>query len=228
MNNYDILAIIPARGGSKGLLKKNIKPLNKRPLIYYAISEAKKAGIKRIVVSTDNKEIEKAAVKYGSQTIIRPKKLAKDSTPMLPVIKHALSVLRKEKYSPDIVLVLQPTSPLRKASDIKKALKLLYVSKADSVISVTKLKKPIEWVLEKNNKGFLVNNSSKKIYARQQAKERYYPNGAIFVSWTESILKNNLLYGPKTTGYVMPEESSVDIDTELDFILAEKLLKGKK
>ena len=136
-----VLGIITARGGSKGVPGKNLKPLGGRPLIDYTIDAANDTPLDRLILSTDDNKIAVVARGLGCEVpFMRPAELARDETPHLPVIQHAVQWLRdKENYSPDIVLTLQPTSPLRSSADIAAALRMLELSDADSVVSVNKV-----------------------------------------------------------------------------------------
>jgi len=229
-----VLAIIPARGGSKGLPRKNIKPLLGKPLIVYTIEAAKASKyINRIIVSTEDTKIAEISEKYGIEVIFRPEELAKDDTPLVDVVIHVLEVLKKkEKYEPDIVILLQPTSPLRSSSDIDHALEIFLENKKSrnclSLVSVTEVKPSVFWAL-KIEKGYLrpVFNLKYLNMIRQVFPKIYKPNGALYITTPEVIYKYKTFYTEKTIAYIMPPEKSIDIDTELDFLLAELLMKRK-
>ena len=232
----NILGIIPARGGSKGIKNKNIKLLCGKPLIYYTIIEAKKSKfIKRIVVSTDSPKISGIACKYGAEVpFLRPKELAKDFVTDLPVFKHCLKWLEKnEGYRPDIVVQLRPTAPLRKAQHIDKAIKLLLKSKgADSVRSVTKVgQHPFKmWRIENNRLcSFISQNISriKESYnlPRQKLPLVYIQNGSVDVIWPKTILEKGSMGGDVILPFVMRGPGSVNIDDEIDFLTAEAIVK---
>ena len=124
----NILGIIPARGGSKGIPRKNIKPLHGKPLIYYTIKEALKSKfLNRVVVSTEDNDIAEIAKKFGAKVIKRPKELARDETPIRDVVIHVLNKFKEKKYIPDAVVLLQPSSPLRKAHHIDEAISLFFM-----------------------------------------------------------------------------------------------------
>jgi len=176
-----IIAIIPARGGSKGVPRKNIKPLCGEALIYYSI----KAGLEskyidRVVVSTEDDEIASVAEKFGAEVIERPDRLARDDTPSVPVFKHVLSYLdENEKYLPDIVVILQPTSPLRKAKDIDDCIEKLIQEKCDSVITVKKVDHPPQWMVKLGEHNRVENLFKQdKVTRRQDAEDVFIPNGA--------------------------------------------------
>ena len=150
----NILAIIPARGGSKGIPRKNIKLLAGKPLIAYSIEAAIKSEfVNRVIVSTDDDEIEQISIKYGAEVIIRPKKLAEDDSPTIDGIIHALNILEKTGYLPDIVVLLQPTSPLRTQDDVDNAI-IYYLKnkdKYDSLISICEFDHSPYWSLKVDN-----------------------------------------------------------------------------
>ncbi len=227
MNKYSVLAIVPARGGSKGLFRKNIKILCGKPLLYYSI----KAGcdseyIDRVIVSTEDNEIEKIAKEYQAEVVKRPDNLSKDNTPSLFVFQQVIDFLsEKEQYIPDIIVILQPTSPLRAVTDVDSSIEKLINEQCDSVITVKKVHHPPQWMLKLDEKGRIENVfGNDNIIQRQQIGNIYSPNGAIYVSWTDVIMNKNTLRGPDTRALIMPDERSIDIDTELDFFIAEKLL----
>ena len=221
------VAIIPARGGSKGLPRKNIKKLLGKPLIAYTIEAAKKAkSLDRIFVSTEDKEIAKIAKKYGAEVIERPVELAADDTPTYKVLQHAV----KEIENADIVVTLQPTSPIRDAKDIDKAIEILKDS--DSVVGVCEIEYHPYWTKKIEN-GFLVPfvQSDKEYFRRQDMPKAYRINGAIYVTKKHVLMHENSVFGKKASPLVMDELHSIDIDTELDFLAAEaalKKIKGKK
>ena len=193
MNSYSILAIIPARGGSKGIERKNIKLLHGKPLIAYSIETALQCKrINRIAVTTEDDEIYKFAQTYDINLIKRPKELAKDSTPTLPVIQHAIDYIKSSNnFQPDIIVLLQPTSPLRTVQDINNCISKLIREKCDTVISVKKLSYPLEWIVKKDNIDRIQNYfPNKKITRRQASKDHgYLPNGAVYVFWSDTVMK---------------------------------------
>jgi len=230
-NNLKILSIIPARGGSKGVTKKNIRLMAGKPLIFYSIEAGLKSEyIDRVVVTTENIEISKIAERYGAEVIKRPEKLAKDDTPSPPVYKHAIRFLEKNKqYKPDIIVVLQPPTPLRTVEDIDSCIRKLIKEKCDSVITLRKVEHPVHWMvkIDKNGKVYKYFELN-EIKRRQDAADVYMPNGAVFVTWYDIFMKYCTMRGPDTRAIIMPQERSIDIDTELDFFIAEKLMDKKK
>jgi CMP-N-acetylneuraminic acid synthetase len=221
-----ILAVIPARGGSKGIKNKNLISLNGKKLIQFTIEEAKKSSkINRIFVSSDSKKILDFSKKFRISTIKRPKKLSRDSSGVYDAIKHLLEYLKKkENYNPKIVIILQPTSPLRKAYHIDEAIKLCQRNtKADSLISCIKV--PHNFLPEKlmtlRNR-FL--KFSKKIERRQETNNYFARNGAAIYIFKYPLVKNSM-YGKKTIAYLMDKTSSFDIDDHEDLKIVKKLLK---
>lgn len=230
-NGKKILAIIPARGLSKGVPRKNIKPLCGKPLIYYTIKEALKSELlNRIVVSTEDGEIAEIARKYGAKVIERPIELAQDDTPSLPVFQHAINHLEmREGYYPRLIVVLQPTSPLRRVEDIDAAIRKLLETGCDSVVSVSEVECPLQWMYTlEGDRLKPVIEGGEKITQRQDAPQVYRLNGAVYVSYRDIIMKQNRVMGEDSRAFVMPPERSIDIDTEFDFKLAEILLKERE
>ena len=228
----NIISIIPARGGSKGVPRKNIKLLAGKPLIAYSIDVAKHSKyLTRILVSTEDREIKKIVLEWGAEVIDRPEELARDETTTIDVIFHVFDYLKSvESLEPDLIVVLQPTSPLRIVEDIDNSIRLfLSSSDALSLVSVTEYESTPFWALKLSD-GFVFPMFDEKYFKmrRQEIPTAYKPNGAIFISRPETLRKYKTFYSPRTLGYVMPPERSVDIDTEFDFMLAEFLLKRQK
>lgn len=224
-----MIAIIPARGGSKGLPGKNVRPLNGKPLIAYAIEEALKAKhIDRVVISTDDDEIAKVAVQYGAELpFMRPAELASDTAMAIDNYIYTVNRLEKESgTSIDAFVVLQPTSPLRIAEDIDGAIELFKEKEADSVISYTQEAHPISWHKYLDEDGRFVDILESNINNRQANRTSYYPNGAVYV-FRSSMIRDRKYYTEKSYAYVMPRIRSVDIDFIEDFEYAEFLLKRR-
>jgi len=229
----EILAIIPARGGSKSIPKKNMVLLCGKPLIQYTIDAAKKSTlISRIILSSDDDEIMNHCKSQDIEVPFRrPFKFAQDDTPMIDVVKHAIKFLKKkENYKSEYIILLQPTSPLRTAQHIDEALNELINSDADSIVSVMEV--PHQFnpfsVMKldmEGNLAFFIKEGKK--YRRRQDKPTLYArNGpAILASKYECVLKNNVLYSGNILPYFMKREISIDIDNTFDLILAEILLK---
>lgn len=231
-----ILGIITARGGSKGIPRKNIKELDGKPLIAYTIEAAQKSGVfDRIILSTDDAEIAEVAKKYGCEVpFMRPVELAQDNTPHLPVMQHAVSWLKEnENYNPNLVAILQPTAPLRQAWHIKEAFELLLKKEADSVVAVTEIPghhSPY-WavVVDENSLGklFIGDHIRNRIPRRQNLPQKTYSHcGALYLFKTELLFKKNEanFYGDKVVIYPMEEKYSINIDSPDDWDKAERAI----
>jgi len=220
-----IIAIIPARGGSKRIPRKNIKLLCGKPLIYYTIREALKSKhISKTIVSTENEEVAKTSNEYSAEVIKRPIELAKDETPTIDVIFHVLRA-QAENFEPGLIVLLQPTSPLRNAQDIDNAIELFLKNDCESVVSVCEVEHSPYWSFEIENRYLKPIFGGKYLNMRRQDLPKVYtPNGAIYVSTPEILRKYKSFYCSKTIPYIMPPERSVDIDNEIDFMLAELLM----
>lgn len=221
-----ILAIIPARGGSKGIPRKNIRLLAGKPLIAYSIETALQSKyIDTVVVSTEDEEIAEIARIYGAEVIMRPDELAKDDSPIIDTIFHVLESL-KTNY--DVIVLLQPTTPLRNYMDIDNAIELFLSKKCESVVGVTE-NLSLYWALNIEEEYLKPIFGNKYLKNRRQDLPRIYePNGAIFISTPITLKKYESFYCQKTVPYIMPKERSVDIDDEIDFKLAELLIKRKE
>lgn len=225
-----MLAIIPARGGSKGVSGKNIRLLCGKPLIAYTIEAAMVAKtIDRIIVSTDDAQIAAVAREYGVEVpFMRPKELAQDDSLAIDNYLYTINRLNTELNGDyEEFTVLLPTVPLRQAQDIEQACALFLSKKADSVISCTELPHPKEWIFDIRPDGTIQRDNSvdtRKMMNRQANRAGFIPNGAVFVL-TYSLLKNKYsYYTDKTFAYVMPPERSVDIDSLFDFEYAQYLM----
>lgn len=224
-----MIAIIPARGGSKGLPGKNIKLLNGKPLIAYAIEAALKAKhIDRVIISTDDEEIARVAVAFGAELpFMRPAELASDMAMAVDNYIYTIDRLEKEGGVPiGAFVVLQPTSPLRIAEDIDGAIELFNEKKADSVISYTQEAHPVSWHKYVDTEGRFVDIFDSNIKNRQENRVSYYPNGAVYVFRT-AMIRERKYYTDKSYAYIMPRSRSVDIDFIEDFEYAEFLLSRK-
>lgn len=230
INGKSVLAIIPARGGSKGLPGKNIKELCGKPLVAWSIEQAKAcSSINRVVMSTDDDQIAEVAKKYGAEVpFMRPAELASDTASTIDVIFHALDWLEKyEDYQPAYILLLQPTSPLRTAEDIEGAIQTFKDKSARAVVSVCETDHHPWWSNrlpdDGNMKNFLRPDVLNK--RRQDLPVFYRLNGAIYVADTNYLREQNSFFGPNTIAYKMPKERSIDIDSGIDFELAALLLE---
>ena len=224
-----MLAIIPARGGSKGVPGKNIKFLLGKPLIAYTIEAAKKSiNIDRIVISTDNVEIANIAIRHGAECpFMRPSHLATDEALAIDNYIYTINRLNNEwGVNINSFIVLQPTSPLRTSDDIDNAIELFQKKNADSVISYTEEDHPIYWHKKINDDLTFSNIFADTLQNRQEYEKTYYPNGAIFV-FRYKLIKERRYYSENSFAYIMPKLRSVDIDAIEDFLWAEFLLKKK-
>jgi N-acylneuraminate cytidylyltransferase len=230
-NKSSVLAIIPARGGSKGIPKKNIRLLAGKPLIEYTIDAAKKSRfLNRIVVSTDDIEIGTLSKKNGVDVIIRPDSIARDESSVIETIEHVMSYLQNnEEFAPDIIVLLQPTSPLRNTEDIDGAIQQFLTGKFDSLISVCETGHSPYWCFTISDTKLKPLFNKKMSYTRRQdLPHTYRPNGAIYVTTPGSLKKFSGFMTNKTSPYIMPIDRSIDIDNPMDFFLAEFLIeKGK-
>lgn len=230
----NILAVITARGGSKGVPRKNIRLVCGKPLIAYSIETALQVRdrLYRIIVSTDDTEIADISRHYGAEVpFMRPPELAADKTPTLPVLQHAVRfVEEQDKVRLDWVLLLQSTSPLRTKDDILAALELAHLGGCDSVISVVQT--PTHPLFMKRiENGKLVSFSDmlveKEGTRRQDAQPpAYIRNGAIYLTRRDVLMERNSIWGRFIRPYVMPPERSVNVDSELDLKLAEIMLQS--
>jgi len=217
-----ILTIIPARSGSKRLPGKNKKLLAGKPLILWTLDAAQNARIaQHIVVSTDDPDITKIAEKAGIDVIQRPSEISGDNTSKMDVITHAISQFDAKDY--ESILYLQPTSPLRTSEDIENAVKLMEEKNADSVISVNKANAIAHWTNTLPEDLRMSNFISPDLEQKQshQLPVHYSLNGAIFLSLTPVLLEKDTFFGPNSFAYIMDESQSIDIDTDIDFSLAE-------
>lgn len=218
-----IAAVIPARGGSKTIKRKNIKPMLGKPLVYYSITAALKAAtISEVYVSTEDREIAQIAKSLGAEIIERPPELATDYSSTFDVVRHAETVLG----SPDIIVILQPTSPLRNEREIDEAVALLD-DETDTVVGCCELKKYI-W---ESRDGIGSPLFSERL-PRQQMEEKYFENGAIYVTRPKVYRGNDYRLGMgisskgRTRLYIMDEHHAFDIDTEVDWKITEQLLRA--
>jgi len=227
-----ILSIIPARSGSKGIPKKNIKILGNKPLIAYSISTSLECKlISKTIVSTDSEKIAKISLSYGAWIpFLRPKKLAKDNTPTLPVIQFTLRELKKMGFDYDAVCLLQPTTPFRELDFLNKCLRKFKKTKPDSLISVRKVPDEYNphWVFKPDNKNFLklATGDKKIIPRRQDLPDCFIRDGSVYITSTECLLKKNSLFGDRISYLENDSEIYCNLDTLDDWKNAEKIIKG--
>lgn len=225
-----VLAVIPARGGSKRLPRKNCMLLHGKPLIVYSIEAAQQSFyIDEVVVSTDDEEIASIARQAGASVpFLRPADLSADETSSVDVVVHALNYYQaSEKKSFDYVVLLQPTSPLRAATHIDQAFELLKEKKADAIVSVCETEHSPLWANQLPPDGSMVNFLSEDVLGRRsQDLPKYYRlNGAIYICSRQRFLQERtFLVASDVYAYIMEQEVSVDIDTKLDLFLSETIL----
>ena len=221
-----ILAVIPARSGSKLVKDKNIRPLSGRPLMAWSI----KAGlacktIDQVVVSTDSDKYAQLAKFYGAQVLMRPAKLAQDDTPMIPVLQHALN-----KNPAELIVLLDPTSPFRTVKDIELCLEKIKQPETDSVVTVTEAEHNPYFIMgtigQNDYWQYPLVKPDQPLTRRQNAPRVYQLNAGVYVIKT-AVIKSGKIFTDKTKAVLMPPERSVHIDTEIDFKYAEWLLKEK-
>lgn len=221
MEKKKILAIIPARGGSKGLPGKNIKKLNDKPLIAYSIEEALRSQlIDRVMVSTDSEEIAAISKQYGAEIpFIRPAELATDTASSVDVVIHAIEYLKEnQNYIPEYVVLLQCTTPFKTSEDIDGTIEKCIKENMDAAVSICEAEVNPYWTVKfEGNKLKDVIPGGNAITARQLLPKAYRLNGGIYVVKTEVFLNERNFMPKHTTGYIMSQERSIDIDTADDF-----------
>jgi len=219
-----VVAVIPARGGSKGVPRKNIRVLAGRPLIAHSIQAARQSKhVSRVIVSTEDAEISRIAREWGAEVVPRPLELASDTASSESALLHVLDYLsREEHYTPDVVVFLQATSPLRQPGDIDRAVEVLYRKEADSVFSV---RRSHDFYWRKDGETLTpVNYDYRRRPRRQELGEEYMENGSIFVVRTELLRETGNRLGGRIAVYEMGEWESFQIDTERDVVLLEQLM----
>ena len=229
-----ILAVIPARGGSKGVARKNIRPICGKPLIAYTIETALAARhlLHRTIVSTDDSEIAAVAREHGADVpFSRPTELAGDKVPTLPVLQHAVSFIEtQDDIKFDWVLLLQPTAPLRALEDIEASLRVANQTNCDSVISVVQVfaEHPILMKRIEDNQLVPYCIEEKEGTRRQDYQPpAYMRNGAIYLTRRDVLMEKDSIWGQIISPYVMPFERSVSIDSELELMLVELLMQQR-
>jgi len=231
-----VLGLIPARGGSKGLPRKNILPLLGKPLIAWTVEEGRASRyVDRLVVSTDDTDIAEAARKAGAEVpFMRPSRLANDTASSMDVIDHALAELQNKPDRYDYLLLLEPTSPLREPSDIDICIeRLIAHTVAKSIVSVA--------ALESSHPDFNMTIDSEteclrktqpvdftKSVRRQDLKDIYFFEGSVYLSEIDTLLKERTFYHDRTLAHIVPRWKSLEIDEIQDLICAEALLKARK
>ena len=222
--NSGVMAVITARGGSKGLPQKNIRQVNGMPLLAWTIKAASEAAcVQRTILSSDDIAIIDTAKQYGCEVpFVRPPELALDTTPSIDVLLHLLGSV-KAQY----IILLQPTSPLRLASDIDGCFNQMMQAKAPACISITEVEQSPYWMCTRTEAGHIspLIKSAVNTSRRQDLPTVYIPNGSVYIAEVEWFLRQRSFIGPETIGYIMPQERSADIDTQTDLELCEQLMR---
>lgn len=218
-----ILSVIPARGGSKGIPRKNIKLFLGKPLIYYSIKTALDAGVfDRVVVSTDDDEIAQISKSFGAFVVKRPAELAQDVSSVEDAVLHVLDFLKQsENYEPDIVALLEPTSPLRSVKTIKECIEVYKNTDADSLITLEE-SYACHGYLKEGKFKFLEDNLPRR---RQDRVPIYSEQGAIYLTEVPLLREKGKLLGDNLYGYVLPNTEAMDVNSILDFVIAEAVMK---
>lgn len=225
-----VLGIIPARGGSKGVPRKNIRSLGGKPLLAYTVESALSSKLlTHTVLSTDDAEIAEVGRSLGLEVpFMRPRELALDETPTFPVVLHALAAMEAVGEKFDAVCLLQPTNPLRKSSDIDTCIRLLETSGADSVVSILPVPDTFnpKWVYWRSPDGKmeLASGDLEPVSRRQELPQAFHRDGSIYVTRRNVLFEQGNLYGIDVRGYEMDADRSVNIDTQDDWESAEILV----
>lgn len=219
-----ILALIPARGGSKGIPRKNVKLLGGKPMIAHIIATVKSVrGIDRVIISTEDSEIAAVARQYGAEVpFVRPSELATDEVATLPVLQHAILELKKtEGYEPDYVLLVYPTSPLLSSQRLQEAVDLAQATDSDSVVSGT-YDRGHYW---QEVEGGYMRLYPLKLENRQKSKPLFKENGAIYLTKTAVLLRQ--VVADKMLPVIMEPGENIDVDEPEDFARVEEILKSR-
>lgn len=229
--NNKFLAIIPARGGSKGVPGKNIKLIHGKPLIAWSIQQALASRyLDRIIVSTDSREIASVSEELGIKVpFLRPPELARDESPTIDAVIHVLDQLENEGQTFDYILLLEPTSPLRKQNDIDQAITSLcdFVQDADGLVSVGEVHMEHPLIVKRINSYYLEPyiSSDTNIYQRQQTDKAYFPYGVAYIVKTSVCKLSRTIYTEKSIPYYIERWQNYEIDDEIDFFITELLMK---
>jgi CMP-N-acetylneuraminic acid synthetase len=228
-----VLGLVPARGGSKGVPGKNVKPLAGRPLLDYTAAAAQASGVlDRVVLSTDSAEIAEAGLRAGLEVpFLRPAALAADETPMLAVVRHALEALAAGGWRADILVLLQPTSPLRRARHVSDAVTMLLETGADSVVTVVEVPRHLspDYVMKIEDghlRPFLPEGA--RITRRQDARPAYSRDGTVYACWARTIEESGTIYGDDCRPLLIDALDSLSIDSPEDWEAAERRLAASR
>lgn len=228
-----VLGLIPARGGSKGVPRKNIRLLDGKPLLYYTVEAAKASRfLTHTILNTDSDEIAHVGRELGVEVpFLRPPELARDDTPTVLVMLDTLERLKQMGETYDYIVLLQPTSPLRAGEDIDNCIDLLAQHEATSVVSVSEVPAHFhpDWQFLATDKGSVKLYNGLEIGTliprRQLLSKTYARNGAVYINKIDVLIKNAKLLNNDTILYIMPNERSINIDDEVDFLIAESIIK---
>jgi len=224
INGQRVLAVIPARGGSKGILRKNIREIAGKPLLAWTIEEARKSRyIDRLILSSDDDEIIGVAESWDCEVpFVRPSELAQDDTPGVEPVLHAIRIV--SGY--DLVVLLQPTSPLRTVADIDACIEICVDGKSNACVSVTIPDKSPYWMYELDKQSRMTSLLRTELIPRRQDMPTVVAlNGAVYVAKCDWLLSSRSFLTSETLAYVMPKDFSIDIDTEFDLRMVEFILK---
>ncbi|MBX2985085.1 MAG: acylneuraminate cytidylyltransferase family protein [Bacteroidia bacterium] len=227
-----ILGVIPARGGSKGVPRKNIKLLGDKPLIAYTIEAALQSQLTKVIVSTDDEEIAEVSRQYGAEVpFMRPAELASDTASSIDVVLHTLTEVEDDMNDYEAVMLLQPTTPFRTYKDINECINKFNNSDSDSLISVREVPHEFNphWVFEEKSIGFLsIATGEKEIIKRRQDLPRaYYRDGAIYMVNSMVLKEKKTLYGETISYWINKSQEFVNIDTMEDWVKAERIISSK-
>jgi len=225
----EIVAIIPARGNSKGILRKNLQFVNGKPLVAHSIESALSANlINRVVVSTDDPEIKSVSLQYGADVVVRPDEISGDKASSESAILHTLKELeQKENYKPEICVFLQCTSPLTIPMDIDNCIRLLMDQNADTALAVTDFHYFI-WMYDEKGAAVGINHEKSIRKMRQERKHQFLETGAIYVMRTKGFKVHQHRFFGRTVMHSVPVERCFEIDEPIDLKIAEFLMRGRQ
>jgi CMP-N,N'-diacetyllegionaminic acid synthase len=232
INNYRVLGLITARGGSKGLPGKNIRNLCGKPLIAWSIDTALQSSyLDRVVVSTDSKEIADISIEYGASVpILRPAELATDTASSYSAIDHMVNFLELSRDFFDIIVLIEPTSPLRESLDIDKALEKMLESNADSIVSVClaeTIHPSFMFKMKKDNRLIATCNTGFQGLRRQELDPIFFPEGTVYASRLETLRAHRSFYQENMVGYIVPKWKSPEVDDIIDFLHIEAIIRHR-
>lgn len=229
-----VLGVIPARGGSKGVPRKNIRMLGNKPLIAYTIETALASQmIDDVVVSTDDQEIAQVSLSFGAQVpFIRPAELASDTAQTLPVVQHCLTFMEAHlAHTYDLIVLLQPTTPFRTVEDIQKGISLLQDTQADSVVSVTSVEGyhpfRMKRIIGENQLINYIDQGTEDMRPRQVLPPVYIRSGDVYIARRKVVMEQQSMVGQDCRAIIIPSHRAINIDNMADFLLAEYYLSQK-